>query len=193
MRYGVIAAAGDRHLAEFCPGAWYLKNPETVEKWGFSLTPVSWRKDRTKELTAKGERMAEGEERFEISPSGEKGVAQMKALLGLEDLITNVNMPNYGQIPNLPLGAVVETNALFTSDSVTPVFAGVIPEGVMGLMSRTVDNQQLIVQAVMQRDLQTAFTAFINDVSNHLDLNDSKKLFNEMLQNTKAYLGMYTL
>ena len=180
-------------MAEFCPGAWYLKDPETVEKWGFSLTPVSWRKDRTKELMAKSERMVAGEERFEISPSGEKGVAQMKALLGLEDLITNVNMPNYGQIPNLPLGAVVETNALFTSDSVTPVFAGVIPEGVMGLMSRTVDNQQLIVQAVMQRDLQTAFTAFINDVSNHLDLNDSKKLFNEMLQNTKAYLGMYTL
>ncbi len=193
LRYGVIAAAGDRHLAEFCPGAWYLKDPETVEKWGFSLTPVSWRKDRTKELMAKSERMVAGEERFEISPSGEKGVAQMKALLGLEDLITNVNMPNYGQIPNLPLGAVVETNALFTSDSVTPVFAGAIPEGVMGLMSRTVDNQQLIVQAVMQRDLQTAFTAFINDVSNHLDLNDSKKLFNEMLQNTKAYLGMYTL
>ena len=33
-RFGVIAAAGDRHLAEFCPGSWYLKDPATVEKWG---------------------------------------------------------------------------------------------------------------------------------------------------------------
>ena len=32
-RYGLIAAAGDRHLAEFCPGRWYLENPETVAKW----------------------------------------------------------------------------------------------------------------------------------------------------------------
>lgn len=193
LRYGVIAAAGDRHLAEFCPGSWYLKNPETVEQWGFSLTPVSWRKDRTKDLMAKSERMAAGEEEFKIEPSGEKGVAQMKALLGLEDLVTNVNLPNYGQIPNLPLGAVVETNAVFTAGSVTPVFAGPMPEALLGLTGRTVDNQQLIVKAVMEKDLKPAFAAFINDVSNHLDLEDSKRLFAEMLDNTKAYLGMYQM
>ena len=43
-RYGYIAAAGDRHLAEFCPGKWYLKDEETAHSWGFGLTPVSWRK-----------------------------------------------------------------------------------------------------------------------------------------------------
>ena len=31
LRYGAIAAAGDRHLAEFCPNAWYLKDSETVK------------------------------------------------------------------------------------------------------------------------------------------------------------------
>ena len=41
-RYGKIAAAGDRHLAEFMP-PWYLQNPETARRWGFTLTPVSWR------------------------------------------------------------------------------------------------------------------------------------------------------
>lgn len=193
LRYGVIAAAGDRHLAEFCPGSWYMKSPEMVDEWGFSLTPVSWRKDRTKELMAQSERMAAGEERFEIVPSGEKGVAQMKALLGLEDLVTNVNLPNRGQIPNLPLGAVVETNAIFTSDSVTPVFAGEMPPAILGLTSRTVENQQLVVKAVMEKDLKPAFNAFINEVSNHLDLEDSKKLFDEMIENTKEYLGMYSL
>ena len=30
-RFGLIAAAGDRHLAEFIPGEEYLKNPETVK------------------------------------------------------------------------------------------------------------------------------------------------------------------
>lgn len=193
LRYGVIAAAGDRHLAEFCPGAWYLKDPETVASWGFSLTPVSWRKDRTKELMAQSERMVAGKQEFTISPTGEKGVAQMKALLGLEDLVTNVNLPNRGQIPNLPLGAVVETNAVFTSDSVTPVFAGPIPEGLAGLITRTVDNQQLTVKAVVEKNLGYAFDAFINDVSNHLDLKDSRKLFDEMIANTKEYLTMYEL
>ena len=43
-RYGYIAAAGDRHLAEFCEGKWYLGGTDTIERWGFGLTTVAWRK-----------------------------------------------------------------------------------------------------------------------------------------------------
>ncbi len=192
LRYGYIAAAGDRHLAEFCPGNWYMKNPETVAKWGFALTPVSFRKDRAMGQIAQSRRLAAGEEAFEISPSGEKGVAQMKALLGLQDLITNVNIPNRGQIPNLPLGAVVETNAVFTTDSVTPVFAGEMPPALLGLTSRTVENQQLVVQAACEKCFEPAFKAFVNEVSNDLDLWESRELFEKMVENTREYLGMYT-
>ncbi len=193
LRYGYIAAAGDRHLAEFCPGNWYMKTPEMVESWGFSLTPVQWRKDRTKDLIEQSERKVRREEKFEIKPSGEKGVAQIKALLGLEDLITNVNIPNYGQIPNLPIGAVVETNAYFTSDSLTPMFAGEMPAGILGLTERIVVNQMLTVEAVMKKDLKIAFEAFINDPQNCLDMETSKKLFDEMIDNTKKYLTMYDI
>jgi len=38
LKYGLIAAAGDRHLAEFMPGELFLKDPATVEGWKFSLT-----------------------------------------------------------------------------------------------------------------------------------------------------------
>lgn len=34
-----------------------------------------------------------------INTTGEEGVQQMRSLLGLRDLVTNVNIPNYGQIP----------------------------------------------------------------------------------------------
>ena len=193
LRYGYIAAAGDRHLAEFCPASWYMKDPETVDRWGFSLTPVSWRRDRAKELAARGERMAKREQRFDIYPSGEVGVQQMKAVLGLGDLVTNVNLPNRGQIPNLPLGAVVETNAYFTSGSVVPMFAGEMPGPILGLTERIVANQQMLVEAVMKRDLDLAFEAFINDPQNTLDMPTSRKLFDEMLDNTKAYLKPYGL
>lgn len=191
LRYGYIAAAGDRHLAEFCPGKWYMSSPEQVEKWGFGLTPVSWRKENRLNLIEKSNKMANGEEKFKIAPSGEEGVAQIKALLGLGDLTTNVNIPNYGQIPNLPLGAVVETNAHFTSDTLTPVFAGPIPNDILGLTDRIVTNQERIAEAVENRDLDMAFKAFINDPLNYLDVNDSRKMFDEMIENTKAYLAMY--
>ena len=190
-RYGAIAAAGDRHLAEFCPGDWYLKSPEHVASWGFGLTPVSWRKEDLAQRLMRSEKLRTGEEEVKIDNTGEEGVLQMRALLGLTDLITNVNLPNGGQIPNLPLGAIVETNAVFTADSVKPVFAGRIPEGVYGLVSKNVDNQLLVAEAVRTKNLDIAFKAFVSDPLTRIGLDDARKLFDEMLDNTKKYLKCY--
>ena len=188
-RFGYIAAAGDRHLAEFCPGSWYLKDPETVKEWGFGLTTVPWRKGALKERLEKSERLINGSEQVKAEPSGEEGVAQICALLGLGDLVTNVNIPNVGQIPNLPAGAVVETNAHFTSDSLTPLFAGNIPEPIYPMISRISGEQQLAVRAGLERNLNMAFEAFVTDPLVTCSLGDSKKLFNEMIENTSKYIN----
>lgn len=192
LRYGVIAAAGDRHLAEFCPNKWYLKDPETVERWKFSLTTVDWRKENLNERLARSKRLMSGEEKFVIKETGEEGVRQMKAILGLGDFVTNVNVPNKGQIPNLPYDAVVETNAHFTTDGVRPVFAGNIPDNVRALMAQTVLNQETIVEAGLTRNLDLAFSAFVKDPQvETLSLDDAKKLFDEMVENTSKYLTEY--
>ena len=52
-RFGYIAAAGDRHLAEFCEGKWYLENPERVREMHFGLTSVKWRKEDLKKRLEK--------------------------------------------------------------------------------------------------------------------------------------------
>lgn len=192
LRYGYIAAAGDRHLAEFCPGKWYLENPDSAfENWGFGLTSVKWRKqDLVGRLEKSGKRVR-GEEACKINNTGEEGVNQMRALLGLSKLVTNVNIPNRGQIPNLPIGAVVETNAVFTSDSVKPVFAGEVPEEIYPLISRNAGAQVLVTEAGLKRDLSLAFDAFCHDPLVTTSLADTKKLFDEMIGNTKEYLKMY--
>lgn len=190
-RYGVIAAAGDRHLAEFCEGNWYLKDDEQIEKWGFARTPVSWRKNDLAKRMARSERLRSGEEAIAIENSGEDGVRQIRALLGLEDYITNVNLPNVGQIPNLPLGLIVETNAAFRDDSITPVLAGNVPEGVWQLVSRAADAQLTVAKAARERDLDLAFKAFANDPLVNLDLDLAREMFDEMVEKTKDYLGEY--
>ncbi len=192
-RYGWIAAAGDRHLAEFCPGDWYLESPERVEDMGFALTPVSWRKGRLERLLVKTEKLINGEEEFKLQPTGEDGVKQIRALIGLEDLCTNVNLPNVGQIPNLPLGAVVETNAQFTSNSVLPVMAGNVPENILPLVARICAGQEMIQTAALTRNLDMAFDAFWSDQLVRLPYDKAKKLFEEMIENTKEYLTMYNL
>lgn len=190
-RYGYIAAAGDRHLAEFCPGDWYLKDEETVEDWKFGLTTVKWRKEDLQKRLERSERLFTGEEKFELKETGEEGVQQMRALLGLRDLVTNVNIPNYGQIPNLPLGAVVETNACFRANSLNPVFAGNIPDEIYPLISRVCGEQERVVDSALKRDLDGVFSAFAADPNVNLDLADARKMFDEMIDNTKKYLKMY--
>ena len=55
-----------------------------------------------------------GEEEVELKPTGEEGILLIKALCGLDRMVSNVNIPNTNlQIPNLPADAVVETNAVF--------------------------------------------------------------------------------
>lgn len=186
-RYGMIGAAGDRHLAEFCP-PWYLKDPETAKSWMFGLTPVSWRKENLKNRMEKGDRLLSGDESFELKVTGEDGILQIKAIVGLGDFVTNVNLPNYGQISNLPLGAVVETNAVFSHNSVRPVQAGSLPADVQNLVYRHVINQETTLKAALKKDKKLAFRAFANDPLMTASITDAWQLFNDMLKNTKAYL-----
>ena len=192
-RFGYIAAAGDRHLAEFCPGGWYLESPERVHEMKFALTPVSWRKQDLANRLERSRKLLSGEEEVKIWKTGEDGVHQIRALLGLCDLVTNVNIPNVGQIPNLPLGAVVETNAIFRSDEVTPVFAGNIPTEIHSLVSRICAEQEAVFDGIKRRDLEAIFEAFASDPLVTCSLSDARKLFNEMVENTKEYLKDYNL
>jgi alpha-galactosidase len=186
-RYGLLAASGDRHLSEFLP-PWYLKNPETVEKWGFGLTPISYRMEKREDLEEKCKRLVAGEEEFRLHDSGEEAVSEFKAILGLGDFVTNTNIPNRGQIEGLPLGAVVETNALFSRDNVSPVWAGKLPFDVQSIIATHIMNQETILKAALNKDKELAFRAFVNDPLVTIDIDKARELFERMLKNTKAYL-----
>ena len=194
LKYGWIAAAGDRHLSEFCPGKWFLQSPECAKKWGFSLTPVSWRKEDLKTRLDKAAKLASGEMPVALRNTGEEGVHQIRAILGLtEPLVTNVNIPNRGQIPNLPIGAVVETNAVFRDNSITPVFAGEVPNEIYPLVSRICAEQEMVTKAVANRDVEMIFNAFACDPLVTCTYEDARALFKEMVMNTAKYLTSYDL
>lgn len=187
-RYGAIAAAGDRHLAEFLP-PWYTKNPETVAKWKFGLTTVDWRVDDLARRMQRSDDLIAGKEQLDLKGSGEEGHLLLKAVLGLGDMVSNVNIPNRGQISNLPLGAVVETNAFFGYDRIEPVHAGPIPANILPLVARHVYNQENTLRAAMTCDRRLAFSTFMNDPQMAaVSLEDGQQLFDDMLENQRKYL-----
>ena len=190
-RYGVIAAAGDRHLAEFCEGKWYLESPERVREMRFALTPVSWRLEDLRERLKKSDGLLAGTTPLELHLSGEEGVRQIRSLCGLADLVTNVNIPNEGQIPNLPRDAVVETNARFTSDKIEPVMAGNVPTAIYPLIARACAQQEALNEAIANRDVEAVFNVFANDPLVTCSLSDARKLFDTMCANTEKYLSSF--
>ncbi len=192
-RFGYIAAAGDRHLAEFCPTEEYLADPETVKSWCFGLTPVSWRKKDLQQRLARSHRLYTGEEAFSLQETGEEGTEQMRALLGQTQLVTNINIPNQGQIPNLPLGSIVETNAVLSGDCVRPVFAGNVPDRIYPRIHRICLQNDRMVEAAFQQDLRYCFEVFSQDhMLESLTPKQKQDLFQEMYQGTKSFLSMYT-
>ncbi|ELZ24424.1 glycoside hydrolase family protein [Haloterrigena salina JCM 13891] len=191
-RFGLLGAAGDRHLAEFVP--WYLDidEPREIQRWGIRLTPSSARTGDD-EGPAKMERYLSGDEAFEFTESGEEVVDIVRALEGLEPIKTHVNHPNRGQTPDLPTGAVVETNAVITGGGVAPITAGDLPREVRSMVLTAVNNQETLIEAGFAGDLDLAFRAFLNDPLVTVQRDEARDLFADLVDLERDYLRDYDL
>ncbi len=195
VQFGALGAAGDRHLAEFVP--WYLESEEILHRWGVVLTPSSYRlgmwEAADRKVAAQQKQKAAGDERaIPLKRSDEEGIEMILALLGDGPLLTNVNLPNEGQAPDLPRGAVVETNAAFTRGNLRPLVTNELPGMLSGLVRRVIDVQQVTLEAGLSRDLDTAFEALLADPLTRIPTDKAWDMFCEMVQVNAALMKEYT-
>jgi len=191
-KYGLMAAAGDRHLAEFMRGDLYLKDPETVRSWGFYLTSVDWREQDLKRRLNRSAALVSGKEEIVLKKSGEEGILLLKALCGLGRVVSNVNLPNtFLQISNLPPETVVESNALFSYNDVRPVTAGALPDNIFELIKPHIKNQSEILRAAVNFDREAVYGAFSRDplLAGRCSDKDIRTLADDMIANTLTYLA----
>ena len=92
-----------------------------------------------------------------------------------------MNVPNTGQIDNLPREAVVETLAEVGATGVNPIGVGALPPGVLGTLHPHAVNQEMLVDAALTGDRQLALQALMGDplVS---DFRAAPKLLDELLE-----------
>lgn len=186
-RYGVLGAAGDRHLVEFMDNGWYIKSPEQVEEWKYALTTVDFRIKQMNERIDESIKLAEGKIPVEVKKSDEEAVELMRAVLGLTTKVSNVNLPNEGQVQGLPKGSIVESNAYFCNDSVRPIMAKPLKPAVLSLVSRCSNNIDVLYEGIKARDKKLVFQAFVNQpLCSVLTLAQARDLFEEMLEGTKV-------
>ncbi|TRW94211.1 alpha-galactosidase [Paracoccus sp. M683] len=185
-RFGIPAAAGDRHLAEFMPQSDYL---DGHEGWGFTLTPVSYRIRDRQQKREQAAALAAGQGTPFADRSDEALVDQIRGLMGLGDFTSNVNLPNRGQMDGLPQGTIVETNALFSSLGVTPLVAGRLPAPLLRIVADHAARQTALLDAVMAESWGDLFALFRTDpLIAPLSDARAREMFVEMVRATARHL-----
>ena len=180
--FGVLGAVEDRHLVEFVP--WYLSSEEKLHYYGVVATPYQWRL----EIARQKRSQAGVYEPTVLKPSGEEGVQQMLALLGIEDLDTNVNLPNVGQMKDAPMEAVVETYAQFRHNSLKPIVANPLPKSI-GILERNImEIQQMVLEGALERNVEAVFQALLIDPLVNIRPDKAHQMFEEMIEYTKNML-----
>ncbi len=192
-RFGVLAAAGDRHLVEFMNNSWYIADRSDPEKWLYHLTTVDYRKRDRLNKISQSKRIADGGEKIEVKKSDEEVVELIKALLGMiPPKVSNANVVNVGQMPGLPLGSIVETNCVFSVSGVKPIAAKPLPEAVNALVLRNALNIENTYYGIKRRDFREIFEAFVNQpLCSGLSVDKARELFRRMVTATSGYLEEY--
>jgi alpha-galactosidase len=186
--YGYLAAAGDRHVCEFLPG--YLREEKERERLDLRVTTVDVRRERLATDRERVRRMIQGEETIPTGRSREEISDIMAAMWSGEDSVNIVNLPNAGQVRDLPLGVVVETYGALNGTGASGIVFGELPPPIAALVHPHVFNQEAIVQAGLTGDTDLAFRAFLNDplVGSGPD---ARKMFEEMFEAQREYLPQF--
>jgi len=187
--FGALPAAGDRHVAEFFPH-FIKERTNWGADFGIELTTIAHR-ERLKEMAEERiGRWLSGEEPLELKPSREAASPIIESLATGEESIHVVNLPNRGQITNLPRGTVVETMGVVGANGAEGIAMGDLPTGVASILRRIVDVQELTVAAGLTGDRGLALQALRLDPM-VTDWDAAEPMLRELLEANRGWLPQF--
>ena len=101
-----------------------------------------------------------------------------------------VNLPNQGQIANLPKGAIVETPGGVSGAGVQGVAMGSLPEGIAELCRRELSYSSLLVDACYHGDQDLALQALLFDPMVN-DIDRARAILSDFLSEFAEYLPQF--
>ncbi|TYT63373.1 family 4 glycosyl hydrolase [Natrialba swarupiae] len=196
-QFGILPAAGDRHLVEYA--TWFIQDgKEGLNRWGVKRTGSDYRAKHwtpaESEQTTDVDAWMAGDREFELTESNEVFVDIAETLAGDGSYVTNLNLPNVGQVSDLQDDAIVETNAVVRAGEVKPVAAGGFPRPVRALVRGHVETIETVIEASADGDLDAAFEGFLIDQQvRTLQTEAARELFAELVDIQREYLESWDL
>ena len=158
---GVLFGAGDRHLAEFFP-SFLSEASGRGARYGVLMTTVEHRAENARARRARLDALVQGG-RADLVHSDETLAPVVAALAGGPTGRFIVNMPNAGQIDELPRHVVVESAAEVDALGVRPIAAGPLPLPLYAALAPHVAWQELVVEAALTARREPARAAMAID------------------------------
>lgn len=195
--FGMMPTAGDSHMCEYLS---QTHDPITKPWEKYDLKLQSWDGNRRRRAA-----------RWELANaivSGQKDVNELRdvtkhAMLdeGIPQMIgalhynkqyyhQQCNMPNIGQIPNLPPGAMVETPGIMSANGIQPLSFPALPEGIAELCRRELARSEIVIDAAVTGDRQLALQALMLDPMVN-DIDQARAMLDDMLITFKEYLPQF--
>jgi len=190
--FGLFPVPGDTHLCEYLP---WVSDPITkpwekyainLYDWDLNAAVREFELDRLKDM-ADNQITIQG-----LENSDSEGALEMIENIAAAGTHYHLaaNLPNVGQIANLPPGIPVETPVIVDGQGIHPVHVGELPEPVAELLRREAIVSRLCVDAAVEGDRQKALQCLLLDpVVNDIEL--ARQILDDYLLTYKEYLPQF--
>ena len=190
--FGLFPVPGDTHLCEYLP---WMSDSTTKpwEKFNIRLydweTRASLRDFSLNQLDEMANGNADIDRLMDADSEGALEMIENISFAGSHYHLA-ANLPNEGQISNLPYGAIVETPVMVNGAGIQPIHMGLLPEPVAELCRRELIAAQLGVDAAVEGSYEKALQCLLLDPVIH-DLDSAKLILDDYLSTYKKHLPQF--
>jgi alpha-galactosidase len=180
---GYFCTESSEHFAEYVP--WFIKEgrDDLISQFGIPLDEYPARCEMQMADWARQAEALKAAETIEVCKSHEFAAEMMNAIVTDTPYVAYGNLPNRGQIPQLPLGAAVEVPCLVDGNGVQPSVVRDIPPQLIALMRTQINVQELTVHALLNEDREAIYHAAMMDphTAAELDLRQIRSLVDDLI------------
>jgi len=190
--FGLFPVPGDTHLCEYLP---WMSDPVTkpwdkynirLYDWEMMATLRDFELDRLNDM-ANGDMTIEGL----LDTDSEGALEMIENVAGANTHYhLAANLPNVGQIDNLPYGCTVETPVIVNGAGIQPVHMGALPEPIAELLRRETTAAQLCVDSAVEGSREKALQCLLLDPV-ITDIDTAKKILDDYLTSYKEHLPQF--
>ncbi len=189
-RFGVLPAAGDRHLVEFFPG-FLTEESGWGKRWNVALTTIEEREQWLEFFKAEFAQLCSADE-VPTTMSGEMVAPLIDSFLTGKERHLPLNIPNAGQCPDLPRDVVVESICTVDGAGVRGRGETRAPAPMGEWLRRVSSSQEATVEAALAGSRDKVVEAMLLDpLAGRIDFDRVEQMTDELLRATARWLPQF--